>query len=624
MWRRTVMKSYLDAFMGKSDETFLKTHTIALMEKELKQTTPSTHEAADYMYNLIKECGFDAERVNFVADGKTACHDNFMPLCWDATCGRLTVVSDGWDGERLIADYEKEPFSLIRFSVATPEGGLCARLVTWEQMQKGVDATGAFVTVPQGMLPKEEAVNPILNSGAIGIINGTVWDSALTPDAVLWANNCSETISWYVNEGERDFVGFCVSPRMLKKLEDACEKGEVILKAETDGHRYVGEMPAVTALLKGESEKEFWVMAHTAEPLEDDNNAGVVSCIHSMCLIRDAIQEGKIPPLKYSVRFLFAPERYGFAAFADKYGPALHDRCIGAFCVDGMPIIDQYVAAKLMFSLPPLAFYGNVLLEGIWDEYRREIKQPPFVVNWYEYWGDDCFMSDASAGLPTVMAMHEFRYLWHCSVQRYGYINYELFARVNAVFTAFIASVAAYDGKIMENFLPRAVTFATARIADVGSKIPQRNGSDAKERVLYRAKIEIDKIKSFKDAGVSEKAIKKACKLVEKFAKSMTPVSSNPKTEPTPVFDSCDSIVPERLSVGIPHDFTKAPLCERYHLYDSQLLSFVFSLMDGKKTLKTLITETEYACGKAWSEEEIQSFVGTIRFLEKYRYIKLK
>lgn len=617
------MKSYLDAFMGKVDENFLKTHTVELMEKELKQTTPATHEAADYIFELLKNSGFDAERVNFVADGKTACHDDFMPLCWDASYGRLTVMSD-WEGERVIADYEKEPFSLIRFSVSTPKEGLTARLVTWEQMRSGVDAKGAFVTVPQGSLPKEEVVNPILNSGAVGLINGTVWNPEATPDALLWANNCSETISWYVNEGERDFIGFCVSPRMLKKLEDACEKGEVILKAETDGHRYVGEMPAVTALIKGESEKEFWIMAHTAEPLEDDNNAGVVSCIHSMCLIQKAIEEGKIPPLRFSVRLLFAPERYGFVASANKYGNTLHDRCIGAFCVDGMPIVDEYVAAKLMFSLPPLPFFGNVLLEAMWDEYRRSVKKPPFIVNWYEYWGDDCFMSDTSVGLPTVMSMHEFRYLWHCSVQRYGYINYELFARVCAVYTAFIASVAACDANKIENFLPMAVTYATARIADIGANAPLRAGENARERIMYRAKIETDKIKSFMDAGVSKKAVDKAVKLIEKFAKTMPLKDAEPKTEATPVFDSCDKIVPERTSVGIPHDYTKAPLNERFHLYDSHLLSLVFSLMDGKKTLKTLIKEAEYVCGNIWSEDEVKSFVGTIEFLAKYNYIKLK
>jgi len=87
------MKRYLREFVHKTDAEFLRRHTQELMLKELPQTTPATHEAADYIYSLLTENGFDAERLNFISDGKTEHMDKIMPLCWDVTYGRLTVTS---------------------------------------------------------------------------------------------------------------------------------------------------------------------------------------------------------------------------------------------------------------------------------------------------------------------------------------------------------------------------------------------------------------------------------------------------------------------------------------------------------------------------------------------------
>lgn len=35
----------------------------------------------------------DAEIITFPADGKTACQDKITPLGWEATTGKLTILS---------------------------------------------------------------------------------------------------------------------------------------------------------------------------------------------------------------------------------------------------------------------------------------------------------------------------------------------------------------------------------------------------------------------------------------------------------------------------------------------------------------------------------------------------
>ena len=76
------MKTYLDILKNEISADFLKKHTVALMERELPQTTPAIHNAARYIYELFKENGFDAELVEFVSDGANICYDAAIPMCW--------------------------------------------------------------------------------------------------------------------------------------------------------------------------------------------------------------------------------------------------------------------------------------------------------------------------------------------------------------------------------------------------------------------------------------------------------------------------------------------------------------------------------------------------------------
>lgn len=616
------MDSYLNTFLGYKDENFLRVHTQGLMRAEFLGTTPAWHKGADYIYALLQENGFDAERIDFVADGKTAYQDKIMPLCWDASYGKCTVLSE-WEGDRVIADHERHPFHLIRYSVATGKDGVTAKLIPWERMLAGEDVKGAFVLAPKDKRPTDAVLVPILSAGAIGLVNGYAQGAELDADGILWANNCTETNSWYVNADERDFIGFCVSPRTYDRLYAACQKGEVVLKAETDGHRYEGKLPAVTALLKGESKREFWLLAHTGEPLEDDNSAGVITGIHTLISLRKAIEEKKIPPLKYSVRVLFAPEMYGYAAFAEHFGGVLKERCIGAICVDGMPIAPDHDKVNVQFAPPVIPFYGNPLLEGIWREQEKLESGLP-LTGWHDHWGDDCFMSDASVGLPTVIPEGNGFAFWHNSHQKEGYIDYPKFAFITAVYEAYVALVAAPDKKILEGFLPTAAEYAKRRLETFAATLPPRNGTEAQARLAHRLKIETENLRALKDAGVNDGNICAAVDEVTRFADTLMPVKAEAKTQETPVFDRFVDIVPKRLTVGVPHDLAKVPLTRRWRPININLLSRVFSAMDGEKTLQQIVIEAEWDEKKSWTEETLADLLETLKLLAEFGYIELK
>ncbi len=125
------MKQLVQTFLDMADAAYLKEHTQALYRLELPQTSPANAAAADYVFDLLKSEGFEAEKLVFPGDGRTVHQDKIMPLCWDASVGRLTVLT-AWEGDPVIADYQREPFSLIRYSASAPKGGLEAKVVPWE------------------------------------------------------------------------------------------------------------------------------------------------------------------------------------------------------------------------------------------------------------------------------------------------------------------------------------------------------------------------------------------------------------------------------------------------------------------------------------------------------------
>ena len=612
------MKSYLKVFFNMQDKNFLQTHTRALMECELPQTNSANHKAADYIYNLLESNGFTPERHNFISDGKKNCQDKIMPLCWEVSYARLTVKSE-WDGERVIADYEKEPFSIIRFSTPTQKGGIDVRLVLWEDMLSGADVTGAFVLLPPDLMPTDKALRPILEHGAIGLVSGTAKTGSLSPDTTHWSNNCTETNSWYVNADERDFIGFCVTPNIREKLYNACKKGEVILNADTDSHRFVGTMPAVSALVNGESEREFWIMAHSGEPLEDDNSAGVISAIYSMIAINKAVKSGDIPPLKYSVRLLFAPELYGYAAFSELYGGTLHDRTVGAISIDGVPCSEDKNNIQLIFAPPAVPFYSNVLLEAVWREYEAFSDKAPKVDGWKDSWANDCFLSDSSVGLPTIMPEPSTSLFWHNSKQRYGYIDYDKLSNSLVGFTSHIAATVCPNAERFNLLMPVAADYALSRLHEY-SALPIRSGDSKRARLEHIAKLEIADLRDFSKIGVNADNIEKAVQKITDFIASYT---AEEDTLPD-ALKEYESVIPSRLTVGVPHDFALIPLEERYRPFILPLMSVVFSGMDGKKSLAELIRIAEWEQKTFYTPEQLSDFYETLLLMQKFGYISIK
>lgn len=614
------MKGIMKEIYKTADGRWLVERSKELMEQEWPQTFSAYHNAAEYTYDLLVKNGFDAEMLRFPADGETVYLDMRTPLAWEASVGRLTVKNAPIPFENpVVADYAEMPFSLVKHSVSTPKGGTFTRLVTESQVYAGEDCTGAMVLLEPETPPRPEAIVPLLDLGAMGFVSDYVKGAVDTPDCVQWVNNATEGNHWHVQADDRDFIGFSISPRAGRKLRQAACSGSVDVLVESDGRRYAGEVHAVTALMKGKRKEELWVLAHLYEPLSLDNSSGVVGAIGSLIKIREMLEQGSLPPLEYSIRVVFAMESYGFAAVAEHFGGDLRSRAIGAINMDCVPagtMDNEYV--KVSYAPLSTPFFGNFILKMAVETYNKEFQYPVYADSGFSF-GDDMFLSDTTTGLPTVWPDCDSHTIWHNSVQSADTLDEEYFKRVLVFFATWIGVTACMGADELPVYYEKAIEMAqnaldeeAERKINIGGKI---------ESMEFWAERLNAALASFNREKKIEDVVKTAMTL------KMPAAGETSDTIARPWLDYADSIIPKRLTCGLPFDLIRLPKSKRKALPDGMLygpMAFILSAMDGEKTLKRAICEAAWENHADLSEKAIKRYIDAVLFLAEAGYLSVQ
>ena len=164
------MMTLFNELLKAIDAEWLLENTEKLWKIELGQCHRHYREAAKFTERLMSESGLkQVERIVFPADGKTSYEDKTMPLAWDATMGRLTVVHSPVPFENpVVADFHRHPFHLVRGSVSTPPGGIVTRLITEEQLFGGCETANAMVITNPETRPRGGSLCQSLRPGRAG------------------------------------------------------------------------------------------------------------------------------------------------------------------------------------------------------------------------------------------------------------------------------------------------------------------------------------------------------------------------------------------------------------------------------------------------------------------------
>ncbi len=597
---------------------------------EQGQTFSHYRASARRAAEMLREAGVtEVEELTFPADGQTTCQDKRMPLAWEATTGRLTLLDTpppvlqpavhaprkGAAASRdfVAADYQVNPFHLIKGSVAPgPTGTAVTSIMTEAQVLAGENPHGRLVMLEPLTRPTAAVLTPLLDFGAIGVVSDYLVGRYDTPDCVQWVAACTEGPNWHVGCDDRDFVGFSVSPRVGDLIREQARRGLLRARVECDGRRESGAIPAVTALLRGQSQQEVWMLAHLFEPLANDNSAGVAAVIEAA---RVLLQR---PRPYFSIRLILAMELYGFAAYAVSRGGDLSAKVVGAVNHDAMLTVKGQ-SAMIQMPGPARPFFGGSLTELLAAGLAGEKTAPALIFDRNDCrYHDDMFMSDPTVGVPTVWPRSRPDGFWHNSVQTTARIDQETYHRGLALSIALTAVLASprqeWLGEALEQSRrnlaedrERAADFAapaeffrhccareTGRIRDFGRFLAPAMVADAGSR-LSRICAELS-------SGLPEGA---------------APAS--------PWREVAAGMVLERAAAGLPQDMVAAPKRVRRRLNDGLLyspLGHVLAAMDGQADLARLIRLAEYDLGVDMSEAAVRQLVTTVCLQADYGYLR--
>lgn len=602
------IRDLYDRLAANVDENRLWQDMKDVTEKELGQTFTHYRLAAECALKKMKEAGIsECKLLELPADGESVFLDKTMPLAWDVTKGKLSVISgNGFEEGEELANYEKHPFSIVKGSVATKEGGEKLKVVTEKDFLAGKDVNNALVLLEQSTWPRAHILNPVLDKGGRGLISCFSKGAERFPDSIQWVVASTSGPHWHPIKGDRNFISFSISLALAERLRKSASQGDFYVLAESDGKRYEGVLPFVTGIIPGRRKEEVWLSAHLYEPLADDNSTGIAAVLESA---RTILANGTP---EFTVRLLFGMEVYGFAAYAALRGVPLHKEVLGGINYDG-------VCCKKIGFYPAggaLPWYGNILLKLIFNSLTGYIKSPQLTYTSCGRYFDDISISDPTVGVPAVWPLHMDMSIWHNSSQTPESVDRKLFkdsALLNILFANLISSP-------VKEMVDSAVDAMSKELEDFKGTLNKYVYTSHKERFLAKAALFRKDIKHFAISSGEEYVEKLLKKFDEKVAELSADLSDSAKD--FAILSGLEKVFPVRLSAGLPNDQKKVPEKERTPIgvmYDP--LAVMFAEADGKKSVKDLLLAAEYQSDEEWDEEGIKKMLDRFMFFVKWGYL---
>ncbi len=264
----------------------------------------------------------DSGTIDLPADERTA---------WDAESAELWLVEPEI---RKITDLVSVPACLCSGSATTDT---TAELVyvgpgNREEFYKDKAVEGKILLVDG---PPEMARRlGVQKYGAAGLVGWSASHPEFDRDEVGWSGLRS-------GPGERATFGFMVSERQGQELRQTLERGrKIVVRAVAKTQVVEDPKDQLTfGLIKGTErpDEELVFTAHLyegwAKQGANDNASGCTAILEAARVLTKLAAEGKIPPLKRTVRFLFVPEISGTMAYL-KMNPGIKARIFADINLD--------------------------------------------------------------------------------------------------------------------------------------------------------------------------------------------------------------------------------------------------------------------------------------------------
>jgi hypothetical protein len=294
--------------------------------------SPGFAAAAAFMRDKALAAGLqDAVVERFPADGETRYAHFRSYFGWDGRLARLDEVKPRTEP---IARFPELPVALADYS---QDADVTAELVsvgagTNAKDYEGREVAGRIV-LASGTLPLVHRL-AVEERGALGFLSDypnqtTAW-SGDDPDLVRWGHLSPYQL--------KNTFAFMLSRRQADALRARLAAGErITLRALVRAKMGKATLDVVSATIPGSDPAagEVVLTAHLCHQSAgaNDNASGSAAILEVARALGEAIREGKIPPPRLTIRFLWLPEIAGSEAWLVRH-PEVASRLVGGIHMD--------------------------------------------------------------------------------------------------------------------------------------------------------------------------------------------------------------------------------------------------------------------------------------------------
>lgn len=376
---------------------------------------PEYDAAVEYVKEKAEEYGLEEIEVErFLADGFATYLNWRSPVGWKVRDAELWMIEPQKD---LLARFCDVAVSLMPYSNRGKASGelIDVGIGVSDKDYEGKEVKGKFVLANgYGGTVHRQAV---IKRGALGVVcypSGRETRKPY-PDLIEMAR-----LSPTGEERSKTTFGFSISQRKADQIKALLNRGKKIkLSAWVDAELYDGEMPVLTAALKGTKfpHQEIILIAHLDHyrPGANDNASGSSALLEIARTLKALMKRGEINAPLRTIRFMWVPEYHGTIAYLSRHLDFGKKALVGI----NMDMVGEelFLCQSILYiTFPPMSepsYIGDLMAHMLRLVDMSNINTPrgsrhPFNYRVIPYSGgsDHEPLNDTSIGVPSVMVGH--------------------------------------------------------------------------------------------------------------------------------------------------------------------------------------------------------------------------
>lgn len=387
------------------------------------QTTRSYHQAAQECVQLLRSYQIDAQLLSYPMKEKTFAGSYRLFPEWNCRDGWCRVVEPA---ELKLADYREDPIQVITQSIPADHREVPLEIV---DMDRGSDAENYTDIDLSGKLlfthAQVKKFRWAFQRGAVGILSDYLNETDFFRSSQDVPDVRNYTGFWwdYSDEEAKGF-GFVLSARLSRRLKELCVlQKERYAQGLTDSpypkaNAYVdasieeGQIEVVEAILPGKSTEMLYITAHLCHPYAsaNDNASGVSGAIEVLIALKQAIDQGKLEPLKKTIKVVLIPEFTGTYCYVNDKDMS---NGVAGINLDMIGARQEGITGPI--TLTHLPYASPSIIGELASLLMEEIKQEPSCQEdillqnvrtreeEFMLGSDHFILSDPQVGIPTLM-----------------------------------------------------------------------------------------------------------------------------------------------------------------------------------------------------------------------------